>query len=165
MGQFNPLRMMVESGARGSREQLVQLMATRGMFRNNFNAPITDIVGGNGLFAGSRVFEYFVSMFGTRKGVTDTALLMGYSGFIARRLVDVSHDAVIKAEDCGTTSGVYISRVTNEGDTVERVGERCNGRTALETILDPKDGKTVLVQAGDLISPAIAEALDAIESG
>lgn len=164
MGQFNPLRMMVESGARGSREQLVQLMATRGMFRNNFNAPITDIVGGNGLYAGSRVFEYFVSMFGTRKGVTDTALLMGYSGFIARRLVDVSHDAVIKAEDCGTTSGVYVSRITNEGDTVERIGERCNGRTALETLYDPKDGKTVLVQAGDLISPAVAEALSAIES-
>lgn len=148
MGPFNPLRMMVESGARGSREQLVQLMATRGMFRNNFNQPITDIVGGAGLFMGSRVFEYFVSMFGTRKGVTDTALLMGYSGFIARRLVDVSHDVVIKAEDCGTTSGVYISRIVSEGEMIENFRLRARGRTSVETLLDPREkDKRVIVEA------------------
>ncbi|MCH8273933.1 MAG: hypothetical protein IH851_04010 [Armatimonadetes bacterium] len=165
MAQFNPLRLMVASGARGSREQLVQLMATRGMFRNNFNQPITDIVGGRGLFAGSRVFEYFVSMYGTRKGVTDTALLMGYSGFIARRLVDVSHDVVIKGADCGTTSGTYVSRMIYEGETIEKLSVRTRGRTALETLYDPKKSrKAVIFDAGEIISDEFAATLDGIES-
>src|SRR5581483_11326531 len=164
MGNFNPLRMMVESGARGSREQLVQLMATRGMFRNNFNQPITDIVGGAGLFSGSRVFEYFVSMFGTRKGVTDTALLMGYSGFIARRLVDVSHDVVIKAEDCNTTSGVYISRIENEGELIETFRGRAKGRTNVEKLLDPrKKDRPVLVEAQEIIDERTANELSLID--
>ncbi|HWP31387.1 MAG TPA: DNA-directed RNA polymerase subunit beta' [Fimbriimonadales bacterium] len=163
MGQFNPLRMMVESGARGSKEQLVQLMATRGMFRNNFNQPITDIVGGNGLLAGSRVFEYFVSMFGTRKGVTDTALLMGYSGFIARRLVDVSHDVVINAEDCGTTSGVYVSRIESDNDVIETLRERVRGRTAVEDIYDPRNKeKKKIVAANEVIDDKTADILEQI---
>ncbi len=165
MGQFNPLRMMVESGARGSREQLVQLMATRGMFRNNFNQPITDVVGGNGLFAGSRVMEYFVSMYGTRKGVTDTALLMGYSGFIARRLVDVAHDVVIKAEDCGTTSGTPIAKILYEGDVIEKLSERVRGRTSGETLKDPfSPGEPTLIQANEVIDDKLAERLDEIEA-
>ncbi len=164
MGQFNPLRMMVESGARGSREQLVQLMATRGMFRNNFNQPITDIVGGAGLFHGSRVFEYFVSMFGTRKGVSDTALLMGYSGFIARRLVDVSHDVVIKSDDCGTSTGTYISTIENEGETVEPIKLRITGRVTTETILDPREKKkTVVAEANEPISEEAGIAIEQIE--
>jgi len=165
MGQFNPLRMMVESGARGSREQLVQLMATRGMFRNNFNQPITDIVGGNGLFAGSRVFEYFVSMFGTRKGVTDTALLMGYSGFIARRLVDVSHDMVIKAEDCGTTQGIYVAKIVTEGDVIETLSLRCKGRTSIERVTDPNSKEEVVIcELGDAFDERGANMLDAADA-
>lgn len=165
MGQFNPLRMMVDSGARGSREQLVQLMATRGMFRNNFNQAITDIVGGNGLFAGSRVFEYFVSMYGTRKGVTDTALLMGYSGYIARRLVDVSHDVVIRTHDCGTTSGVYVSRIIVEKDEIEKLAERIYGRTSLDNIYDPRrKTKTLLVEANQPITEEIAKEIGEIEA-
>ncbi len=161
MGQFNPLRMMVDSGARGSREQLVQLMATRGMFRNNFNQPITDIVGGNGLFDGSRVFEYFVSMFGARKGVTDTALLMGYSGFIARRLVDVSHDIVIKAEDCGTTQAIYVAKIIKEGDVVEQLSIRCKGRTSIERVTLPgSKEEVVLCEAGDAFGDKGAALLD-----
>lgn len=164
MGQFNPLRMMVESGARGSREQLVQLMATRGMFRNNFNQPITDIVGGAGLFHGSRVFEYFVSMFGTRKGVSDTALLMGYSGFIARRLVDVSHDVVVKADDCGTTTGVSVSTIENEGEIVEYIKQRITGRVTTETILDPRvKKKTVIVEAHEAINEEAGILIEQIE--
>ncbi len=165
MGQFNPLRMMVDSGARGSREQLVQLMATRGMFRNNFNQPITDVVGGNGLFAGSRVMEYFVSMYGTRKGVTDTALLMGYSGFIARRLVDVSHDVVIKAEDCETTSGTPVAKILYEGDVIEKLSERVRGRTSVETLKDPfSPEQAILVQANEVIDDKVAARLDEIEA-
>src|SRR5581483_7419164 len=129
-----------------------------------FNQPITDIVGGAGLFSGSRVFEYFVSMFGTRKGVTDTALLMGYSGFIARRLVDVSHDVVIKAEDCNTTSGVYISRIENEGELIETFRGRAKGRTNVEKLLDPrKKDRPVLVEAQEIIDERTANELSLID--
>jgi len=168
---FNPIYMMADSGARGSREQIRQLAGMRGLMAKPqkkitgqvgeiIEAPIT-----SNFREGLTVLEYFISTHGARKGLADTALKTADAGYLTRRLVDVCQDVVINEEDCGTILGLDISALKEGEEVIEPLRDRIVGRTALEEVIDPinKDPKgnpIVIVAAGDEISEEAARMVE-----
>ena len=167
---FNPVYMMLDSGARGSKDQIRQLSGMRGLMAKPQKAGAE---GGqiieNPILAnfkeGLSVLEYFISTHGARKGLADTALKTADAGYLTRRLVDVAHDVIIHEEDCGTLRGLVCTEVKNNDDVVASLGERIVGRVSVHDIIDPTTGE-LIVAAGEEINDFMAERIDksAIES-
>ncbi len=146
---FNPVFMMADSGARGSKDQMRQLAGMRGLMAKPSGEIIETPITAN-FREGLTVLQYFISTHGARKGLADTALKTANSGYLTRRLVDVAQDAVITEDDCGTIDGIYVKPLVEGGEIIERVGDRVLGRVALEDIVDPHTGE-VLVAANEEI--------------
>jgi DNA-directed RNA polymerase subunit beta' len=161
--QFNPLSIITVSGARGSVKQLAQLAGMRGLMFNQFNEVIYELPVKSSFHKGLNMLEYFVTTHGARKGLADTALRTADAGYLTRRLVDVSQDVIIKRDDCGTTEGILVHRILDEGEVIEPVGDRMFGRVALTTITDPESGEIVLTY-DEIITREQAKHITAIEN-
>ena len=164
LDRYNNIFMMADSGARGSEKQIKQLAGMRGMMQDTSGRTIELPIKSN-LREGLDVLEYFISAHGARKGLSDTALRTADSGYLTRRLVDVSHDIIIREEDCakdGNIPYMEISAFVNNSaeDVVESLQERITGRTAAEDITDPETGM-VIVKKNELIYPLKAKAVAA----
>jgi DNA-directed RNA polymerase subunit beta' len=163
---FNPVYMMMTSGARGNRDQMRQLAGMRGLMAK----PQKKLTGGIGEIIespikanfreGLSVVEYFISTHGARKGLADTALKTADAGYLTRRLVDVAQDVTIMADDCGTILGLEMVALKEGEDIIEPLPDRIVGNVALEDVYDPIDGE-LLVSAGQLILEDAAEAIEA----
>ena len=162
---FNNIFMMMDSGARGSKEQIRQLAGIRGLMAK----PQKSGSGGGQVIEnpilsnfkeGLSVLEYFISSHGARKGLADTALKTADAGYLTRRLVDVSHDVVISEEDCGTLRGIEMSDVMKNSTVVATLGERILGRISVHDIKNPETGDYI-VHAGDEIDEAAVAAITA----
>jgi len=143
---FNPIYMMADSGARGSKDQMRQLSGMRGLMAKPSGEIIETPITAN-FREGLTVLQYFISTHGARKGLADTALKTANSGYLTRRLVDVSQDVIIGEPDCGTMDGIEVEALLEAGEIIQRLGERILGRTAHEDISDPVTGE-VLIPAG-----------------
>ena len=162
---FNPVYMMLDSGARGSKQQIKQLCGMRGLMAK------PQKTGGSGdtienpiisnLKEGMSVLEYFIGTHGARKGLADTALKTADAGYLTRRLVDVSHDVIITEQDCGTLRGLVATAIKNKDEVVESLGERILGRTTVHDIFNPITGELILA-AGSEIKEADAELINSL---
>ena len=146
---FNPIFVMADSGARGSKDQIRQLAGMRGLMAKPSGEIIETPIQAN-FREGLSVLEYFISTHGARKGLADTALKTANAGYLTRRLVDVAQDETITEEDCGTIDGIEMGHLMEGGEIVQRLGERILGRVALSDITDPVTGE-VLVKGGEEI--------------
>ncbi|MEW6267569.1 MAG: DNA-directed RNA polymerase subunit beta' [Thermodesulfobacteriota bacterium] len=146
---FNPIFMMAESGARGSKDQMRQLSGMRGLMAKPTGEIIEQPITAN-FREGLTVLQYFVSTHGARKGLADTALKTANSGYLTRRLVDVSQDSIIAEKDCGTMDGIWVEALREAGEVIQPLNERILGRTALDDIRDPYTDE-VIVAAGQEI--------------
>ena len=155
MGKFNPISMMADSGARGSKSQIKQLAGMRGLMSNP-SGKIIELPIKASFREGLDVLEYFTSTHGARKGNADTALKTADSGYLTRRLVDVSQDVIVRSEDCGTEEGIYVSEIKDDNSIVESLTERLIGRYAAEDVIDPVT-KEVIINKGDYITNDIAK--------
>ena len=161
---FNAVYMMLDSGARGSKDQIRQLAGMRGLMAKPQKAGAE---GGqiieNPILAnfkeGLSVLEYFISTHGARKGLADTALKTADAGYLTRRLVDVAHDVIINEDDCGTLRGLVCREIKNNDEVVATLGERILGRVSVHDIIDPRTGE-VIVAAGEEINDAAADLID-----
>ena len=162
---FNSVFMMLDSGARGSKDQIRQLAGMRGLMAKPQKAGAE---GGqiieNPILAnfkeGLSVLEYFISTHGARKGLADTALKTADAGYLTRRLVDVAHDVIIREEDCGTLRGLVCREIKNNDEVVASLAERILGRVSVHDIVDPTTGE-VIVKAGEEINDAAADRIAA----
>ncbi len=155
MDKFNPISMMADSGARGSKSQIKQLAGMRGLMSNP-SGKIIELPIKASFREGLDVLEYFTSTHGARKGNADTALKTADSGYLTRRLVDVSQDVIVRSEDCGTEEGIYVSEIKDDNSIVESLAERLIGRYAAEDVIDPLT-KEVLIKKGQYITNAMAK--------
>ena len=161
---FNSVYMMLDSGARGSKDQIRQLSGMRGLMAKpqKSGAEGGQIIE-NPILAnfkeGLSVLEYFISTHGARKGLADTALKTADAGYLTRRLVDVAHDVVITEEDCGTLRGLVCTEIKNNEDVVASLGERILGRVSLHDIIDPITGE-VIVKSGEEIGDEAAQRIN-----
>jgi len=146
---FNPIYMMSDSGARGSKDQMRQLAGMRGLMAKPSGEIIETPITSN-FREGLTVLQYFISTHGARKGLADTALKTANSGYLTRRLVDVSQDVVVTEEDCGTMDGIWVDALVEGGEIIQRVSERVLGRVAIQDIIDPVTGE-ILVKANEEI--------------
>jgi DNA-directed RNA polymerase subunit beta' len=144
-GEFNPIFMMADSGARGSKEQLRQLAGMRGLMSKPSGEVIETPITAN-FREGLSVLQYFISTHGARKGLADTALKTADSGYLTRRLVDVAQDVIVMQEDCETFDGITVGAIMEGGDILEPLRDRIVGRTAQEDVFDPVTGKQILEQ-------------------
>lgn len=158
LDKYNPIFMMADSGARGSKSQIKQLAGMRGLMANP-SGKIVELPIRASFVEGLNISEYFISTHGARKGNADTALKTADSGYLTRRLVDVSQDVIVREADCGTEEGIYIEAIKEGSEIVETLGERLTGRYALEDILHPETGE-VLVPKNEYIEPLMAEKID-----
>ena len=140
LDEFNPIYMMADSGARGSMAQIRQLAGMRGLMADTAGRTIEIPVKAN-FREGLSVLEYFISSRGARKGMTDTALRTADSGYLTRRLVDVSQQVIIREKDCGTTHGIWVGAVIQKGDVIDTFGDRIRGRYPVHDVVDPKTGE------------------------
>ena len=140
---FNPIYMMSDSGARGSKDQMRQLAGMRGLMAKPSGEIIETPIVSN-FREGLNVLQYFISTHGARKGLADTALKTANSGYLTRRLVDVAQDAIITEEDCGTMDGIWVNALVESGEVLQMVGERILGRVALEDVHDPVTGELLI---------------------
>jgi len=162
---FNSVYMMLDSGARGSKDQIRQLSGMRGLMAKPQKAGAE---GGqiieNPILAnfkeGLSVLEYFISTHGARKGLADTALKTADAGYLTRRLVDVAHDVIINEEDCGTLRGLVCTEIKNNEEVVATLSERILGRVSVHDVVNPLTGE-VIVRAGEEINDAAAEKIEA----
>ena len=159
LDQYNPIFMMADSGARGSQAQIRQLAGMRGLLANTAGKTIEIPVKAN-YREGLSVLEYFISSRGAREGLADTALRTADSGYLTRRLVDVSQEVIVREEDCGTTDGISVYEISENGQVIETFGERINGRYACENIVDPQTGE-VLFDTDTILTEADADVLEA----
>ena len=162
---FNSLHMMVDSGARGSQEQVRQLAGMRGLMmkpQKTLSGQAGEIIE-NPIVAnfkeGLSVLEYFISTHGARKGLADTALKTADAGYLTRRLVDVSQDVIITEMDCGTILGIEVTALKDVEQEREPLAERITGRTAQEDVYDPRNDE-LIVAAGDMITEYVAEKIE-----
>jgi len=155
--EFNPINMMADSGARGSREQVRQLAGMRGLMSKPSGEVIETPITAN-FREGLSVAQYFISTHGARKGLADTALKTADSGYLTRRLVDVAQDVIINEEDCGTIDGIFVSAIMEGGEILEPLRDRIVGRTSQEEIYDPMTGEK-LIGIGDEITEILANAI------
>ena len=161
---FNAVFMMLDSGARGSKDQIKQLSGIRGLMakpqkagaegRGTIENPIL-----SNFKEGMSVLEYFISTHGARKGLADTAMKTADAGYLTRRLVDVSHDVIITEEDCGTLRGLQCSALKSGDEVISSLSERILGRVSVHDVINPKNGE-VIVEAGEEITEPIAEAIE-----
>ena len=142
LDKFNPIYMMADSGARGSMNQIRQLAGMRGLMANTAGKTIEIPVKAN-FREGLSVLEYFTSSRGARKGLADTALRTADSGYLTRRLVDVSQDVIIREDDCGTTEGIWASAMLEKGQEVQSFGDSIHGRFPSVPITDPQTGEVL----------------------
>ncbi|MFA5496756.1 MAG: DNA-directed RNA polymerase subunit beta', partial [Bacteroidales bacterium] len=160
---FNPIYMMLDSGARGSKAQIRQLSGMRGLMNKpqKSGATSAEIIE-NPILAnlqeGLSVLEYFISTHGARKGLADTALKTADAGYLTRRLVDVSHDVIITEEDCGTLRGLVATAIKNKDQVVESLHDRILGRTSVHDVHDPLTGN-LIIESGEEITEDIAETI------
>jgi DNA-directed RNA polymerase subunit beta' len=168
---FNPVYMMADSGARGSKEQIRQLAGMRGLMakpQKKLTGQIGEIIESpilSNFREGLSVLEYFISTHGARKGLADTALKTADAGYLTRRLVDVAQDVIITGEDCGTVLGINMSALKEGEEVIESLGDRILGRVALDDVYDPLTDEK-LVSAGEMIDEEAAMRVEesAIES-
>jgi DNA-directed RNA polymerase subunit beta' len=161
---FNAVYMMLDSGARGSAEQIAQLAGMRGLMAKPQKAgadtqPIIENPILSNFKEGMSVLEYFISTHGARKGLADTALKTADAGYLTRRLVDVSHDVIITEEDCGTLRGLVCTALKNGDEVISKLSERILGRVSVHDIIHPFTGK-LIVSSGEEITEAIADEIE-----
>jgi len=162
---FNSVYMMLDSGARGSKQQIKQLAGIRGLMAKPRKSGSTgsEIIENpilSNFKGGLNVLDYFISTHGARKGLADTALKTADAGYLTRRLVDVAQDVVITEEDCGTLRGIATSALKDNEDVVEPLYDRILGRTSLHDVYDPTADDKLLVAAGEQITEEIAKAVE-----
>ena len=161
---FNAVFMMLDSGARGSKDQIKQLSGMRGLMAKPMKAGaeghqiIENPIISN-FKEGMSVLEYFIASHGARKGLADTAMKTADAGYLTRRLVDVSHDVIISEEDCGTLRGLVCTALKNGDEIVSSLGERILGRVSVHDIIHPTTGE-ILVHAGEEITESVAKAIE-----
>ena len=164
---FNAVFMMLDSGARGSKDQIKQLSGIRGLMAKPQKAGaeghqiIENPILSN-FKEGMSVLEYFISTHGARKGLADTAMKTADAGYLTRRLVDVSHDVIINEEDCGTLRGLVCTALKNGDEVISSLSERILGRVSVHDVVNPKTGE-VIVPAGEEITEPLAEAIEKAE--
>ena len=163
---FNSVYMMLDSGARGSKEQIRQLTGMRGLMAK----PKKSTAGGGEIIEnpilsnfkeGLSIHEYFISTHGARKGLADTALKTADAGYLTRRLVDVSQDVIVNEEDCGTLRGLEVLPLKKNDEIVESLSDRIEGRVSLQDVFAPNSDDELLVAAGESITIKIADAIQA----
>ncbi len=159
LDSLNSLFIMAHSGARGSKNQIRQIGGMRGLMANATGKTIEIPIKAN-FREGLSVLEYFISTNGARKGLADTALRTADSGYLTRRLVDVSHNVIVREDDCGTNEGIEVKAFTDGREVIEMLKDRIVGRTALTDICHPETGK-VLVEQDCEISEEVADAIKA----
>ncbi len=162
---FNAVFMMLDSGARGSKDQIKQLSGIRGLMAKPQKAGaeghqiIENPILSN-FKEGMSVLEYFISTHGARKGLADTAMKTADAGYLTRRLVDVSHDVIITEEDCGTLRGLVCTALKSGDEVISSLAERILGRVSVHDIINPKTGE-IIIEAGEEITESVAEAIEA----
>lgn len=161
---FNPVYMMLDSGARGSKQQVKQLAGIRGLMAKPRKSGSTgsEIIENpilSNFKGGLNVLDYFISTHGARKGLADTALKTADAGYLTRRLVDVAQDVVINEEDCGTLRGIAISALKDNEEIIEPLADRIDGRTSLHDIYHPIT-EELIIKAGEEITPKIARIIE-----
>lgn len=155
---FNSIFIMAESGARGSNAQIRQLAGMRGLMAKPSGEIIETPIVAN-FREGLSVLQYFVSTHGARKGLADTALKTANSGYLTRRLVDVSQDVIVTEVDCGTLDGLHVTALIEGGEVIEKMGDRILGRVALDDVIDPVNAE-VLVRANQEITEDFVRRID-----
>ncbi|BAK75194.1 DNA-directed RNA polymerase, beta' subunit [Pseudogulbenkiania sp. NH8B] len=157
---FNSIYMMADSGARGSAAQIKQLAGMRGLMAKPDGSIIETPITAN-FREGLTVLQYFISTHGARKGLADTALKTANSGYLTRRLVDVTQDLVVIEDDCGTTNGFVMKAVLQGGDVIEALRDRILGRVTASDVVDPSTSETV-IEAGTLLDEYLVEMIDSL---
>lgn len=155
---FNPIYIMAQSGARGSKQQIRQLAGMRGLMAKP-SGEIIDVPIKSNFKEGLTVLEYFISTNGARKGLADTALKTADAGYLTRRLVDIAQDVVITMDDCGTSVGIDVTAIKEGDEVVESIGSRALGRTLLYDLYHPVTNESIC-NSGELITEDIAEEID-----
>jgi DNA-directed RNA polymerase subunit beta' len=155
---FNPISLITDSGARGSKKQLTQLSGMRGLMTDPFGNLIEDLPIKSNFHEGLNVLEYFISTHGTRKGLADTALRTADAGYLTRRLVDVAQDVIVRGDDCGTSAGIYVERIVESGEVIEKIVAPFDF-THAETGREFKAGE-VIVELNEEISDVASEAIE-----
>ena len=159
LDKFNPIFMMADSGARGSKSQIKQLAGMRGLMASP-SGKILELPIRASFREGLDVLEYFISTHGARKGNADTALKTADSGYLTRRLVDVSQDVIVREQDCGTPEGIVISEISVGNEVIESISERLYGRYTAEDVLNPTTGD-IIVAKGEFIASHLADKIAA----
>ena len=155
---FNSIYMMADSGARGSAAQIRQVAGMRGLMAKPDGSIIETPITAN-FREGLNVLEYFISTHGARKGLADTALKTANSGYLTRRLVDVTQDLVVTEQDCGTHNGYVMRAIVEGGEVIESLRDRVLGRTAADDVLHP-ESRAVLANAGDMLDEDVIDELE-----
>ncbi len=158
-GEFNPIYMMADSGARGSKQQMRQLAGMRGLMAKPSGEIIETPITSN-FREGLNVLQYFISTHGARKGLADTALKTADSGYLTRRLVDVAQDVIITEEDCQTLEGIHVTAIVEGGEVIEPLRDRLVGRVAMEDVYDPLTGD-LIIRGNEEINEDIANQIQA----
>lgn len=154
LDELNPILVMSDSGARGSAQQIRQLAGMRGLMAKPDGSIIETPIRAN-FREGLNVLQYFISTHGARKGLADTALKTADSGYLTRRLVDVAQDVIISEPDCGTLRGISATAIIEGGEEIESLRDRIVGRTSLDDVIDPVEGR-VIVEVGEEIDEDLA---------
>jgi len=157
--ELNPLFLMMDSGARGNRSQVKQLGAMRGLMAKPSGEILESPIVSN-FREGLTVLEYFISTHGARKGLADTALKTADSGYLTRRLVDVSQDVIITEDDCGTLNGIEVQAIKQGQEELLALKDRIFGRTVCDDIYQPGDSTKLLAKSGDVLTVKQAEQID-----
>jgi len=157
--EYNPVSLMVDSGARGNRQQVRQLAGVRGLMAKPSGDIIEKPILSN-FREGLTVLEYFISTHGARKGLADTALKTADSGYMTRKLVDVAQDVIIREQDCGTTNGIWVQAIYEGEDEVVKLSERLVGRYSCDDIVNPQNPKEVFVRANEEIDEIKGKQID-----
>ncbi len=153
--RYNPIKMMSDSGARGNITQMRQLAGMRGLMFSATGRTMEIPIKAN-FREGLNILEYFMAARGARKSLSDTALRTADSGYLTRRLVDVSHDVIIRDENCGTSHGMWVTEIREGNDVIEKLEDRLVGRFCIGDIVDPKTGE-VIIENDNMITSDIAE--------
>src|SRR5881396_1513489 len=157
--EYNPVSLMVDSGARGNRQQVRQLAGVRGLMAKPSGDIIEKPILSN-FREGLTVLEYFISTHGARKGLADTALKTADSGYMTRKLVDVAQDVIIREDDCGTTNGIWVQAIYEGEDEVVKLSERLVGRYSCDDVPNPQSPKESLVRANEEIDEVKAKEIE-----
>lgn len=160
LDEFNPIYMMANSGARGSKNQISQLAGMRGLMANPSGKTIEMPIKSN-FREGLDVLEFFISTHGARKGLADTALRTADSGYLTRRLVDVAQDIIVREDDCGTEKGIWVAEIKDGNEVIETLEDRIIGRYSMEDIYNPMTGE-LIIGKNELITDQIAQKIIAI---